>query len=395
MIGALALCIVFPICSFLLGSLLSWIVTASGLFHLGEYGAWMGIMFGLYAAYADIVVGPVFWWTLCAKRLSLPLRTKRIGTIAVAAPFCFALIWVLWGEQTVSHPIHLEDVSDDGRYVLAKEDAPGSSTLYRIDTATGVASRFRAATGHGSDSFANFSPDASEIVYAHSDDEKNYTIMLADVSGTNPHPLLTDHGNDSWPRFSYDGRTIYFIRTQGNGFDLFSSTLDGKDVRQLTHEHYTFELGPYLQATPVVSSDGKEMLFVTLEDRLQLCFLSGPNQKPSDLLFSLPGAPSSRNYVSAYFSADDEAILFMAASEGKHGFSYEIYRLDLKSRRVQQLTQNSAYSSDFRLSVRGKKAVFLKWKLSRFQKLPRSFQLELMDMQSGKIIPIDVTGIAK
>lgn len=389
--GALALCVVVPICALLIGTLAAWVITATGLFHLGEYAAWMGIIFGLYAAYADIIVGPVAWWRLSAKKLGLAPGTRKNGTIAVGAFFSLAMLWVLWGEKAITNPANLLDVTDDGRYVLAQEYAHGSSTVYKVDTATGVAIRLP-LTGHGRDSFANFSPSGGQIVFAHTDDEKNYKIMVADSSGNNPHRLLAEEGNDSWPRFSPDGRTIFFIRTEGNGFDLFSSTLEGKNIVRLTHQHYTFELGPYVQGL-AVSPDRRQMLFVTLDDRLQLWSLSGAGQKPTDLLFSLPGAPSSRNYVSAYFSPDNDAILFMAASDEKEGYGYEIYRLELASRQVQKLTHNNAYASDFRLSIQGKKAAFLKWKFSRFQKLPRSFQLQLMDMQSGQVTPVNITGL--
>ena len=209
---------------------------------------------------------------------------------------------------------------------------------------------------------------------------------------------MAEGGNDSWPRFSRDGRTIYFVRTTGEsnqkGFDLFSTSLDGRNVTQLTHQHFNFNGEPYLQAAPVLSSDGKQLLFTTNES-LELCSLSSPNPQPRSLLFNLPNAPPSRQFVSAYFSPDDRGIVFMAASEGKNGYGYDIYRVDLPSRRVEKLTENNGYASDFRLSVGGDKAVFLKWKFSRFQKLPRSFQMKLMDMQNGRVTPVNFAGLPR
>jgi Tol biopolymer transport system component len=220
--------------------------------------------------------------------------------------------------------------------------------------------------------------------------------MLTDIGGRNSHPLLREQGNDWWPRFSRDGRTIYFVRLTGNSrpdrFDLYSTSLDGKDVTQLTHQHFSFDGEPYLQAAPALSSDGKQLLFTT-DESLQLCSVSNGNQQPSNFLFPLTNAPSSRHYVSSYFSPDDKGIVFMAASEGKDGYGYDAYRVDLLSRRVQKLTENNGYASDFRLSVGGNKAVFLKWKFSRFQHLPRSFQMQLLDMQSGRITPVNFRGL--
>jgi hypothetical protein len=394
LIAALAIAVVLPVCALIVGTVCAWIIEATHLFEIGEYGAWLGIILAMYTAYADMVVLPVVWWRISASRLGLTRRTNNAATAAISAAFCVTLVWVLWGEQAVTNPLHLDDVSDDGRYVLADRylvphrDIPGSSTLYRIDTRTGIAKQL-SPSAHGYDSFASFSPDNGQVVFAHSEDEKQYTIMLADSSGNNSHPLLADGRNDSWPRFSRDGRTIYFIRTAGNAFDLFSSTLDGKNVTQVTHQNYTFKLGPYLQTVPSVSSDGKQMLLTT-EESLQLCSLSGVSQQASNLTLQIPSAPpSSPIFVSGYFSADDNGLLFMASNEK----GYDIYRLDLTSRKVQMLTNNDGYATDFRLSVNGGKAVFLKWKTSSFQKLPRSYQLELMEMKTGAVTPVNFSGL--
>ncbi len=392
LLEAVKVVIVVPICAFFLATVFVFIIAITHAFELGEYGAWLGIIFALYAAYADIVIGPVVWWRVSAKRLGVSRKTNTIGTTAVSLFFAVVLFSVVWGEQAITNAPHLEDVSDDGRYVLAT--GPDSSSLYKIDTTSRIATLLPTTWQRRAGSYAALSPDSSQIAFAHSDDEKNYTIMLMDINGKSSHPLLNQGGNDSWPRFSRDGRTIYFIRTAGNGFDLFSSTLDGKNVTQLTHQHYTFKLGPYLQAAPAVSSDGKQLLlFAAGDEALQLCSLASANQKPSNLVFQLPNAPRSRIYVSAFFSPDDKGILFMAASEGKGGYAHDAYRLDLASRDVQKLTENNGYASDFRVSVSGTKAAFLKWKLSRFQKLPRSFQLQLMDIPSGRVTPVNFKGL--
>jgi Tol biopolymer transport system component len=395
LLAAAAVAVLVPVAALLLALAFVWINQAAHLFELGETQAWLGIIFALYAAYADVVIGPLVWWRVSAKRLGASRRVNSVGTTAVITFFSVVCLWVVHGEQAITNPARLEDVSDDGKFVLARSTPSGSSTLYKIDTSTGVARRL-IATPLGYEADASFSPDSGRIVFAYSKNGQDYSIMLTDLTGQNPHAVLVEGGNDSWPRFSRDGRAIYFVRTAGEskqrGFDLFSTSPDGRDVTQLTHEHFSFNGEPYLQAAPVLSSDGKQLLFTTNES-LELCSLDSPNPQPSNLLFNLPNAPPSRQYVSAYFSPDDRGVVFMAASEGKDGYDYDAYRVDLASRKVQKLTENNSYASDFRLSVAGNKAVFLKWKFSRLQRLPRSFQMQLMDMPSGAVTPVNFAGL--
>jgi Tol biopolymer transport system component len=396
LLAATAAVVIVPIAALFLGVAFTWLNAATGWFELGETGAWLGVIFGLYALYADIVIGPAVWWRVCAKRLRLSRTVNNIGTATVVTFFSLLCFWVVNGERAITKNAHLEDVSDDGKYVLAGSVDSSSSTLYKIDTSNGATSELM-PTLHGYETEASFSPDGSQVVFAYSNNhEQDSTIMLTDLAGKQLHPVLAEGGNDSWPRFSPDGHAIYFIRTSGTsnqkGFDLFSTSLDGKSVKQLTHQNFGFNGELYLRAAPVVSPDGDHLLFTTNE-ALKMTALSGTDQRPNNLLFELPDAPQSRQYVSAYFSPDNRAIVFMGATEGSKGYDYDAFRVDVLSRRVQKLTHNRGYASDFRLSVRGNKAVFLRWKLSRFQKLRRGFQLQLMDMQSGTITPISFSGL--
>jgi len=395
LLAAAAVVLLVPLCALVVGIAFTFANQTMHWFDLGETESWLGIIFALYALYAGIVIGPVVWWRFCAKRLALSQRQNKIGTTAVAAIFAIVCLWVLHGEQAITNNISLEAVADDGRFVLAQSSPSGSSALYKIETSTGAASRLTSMPS-GYEGDATISPDGLQVAFTYSNDERNHTIMLTDLSGKNTKPLLREGGNDSWPQFSRDGKTIYFMRTtgvaSGAGFDLFSTSLDGKIVTRLTHQHFSFNGGPYLQAAPAVSSDGSQLL-LTSNDSLRLYSLASLNQQPTSVAFRLPNSPPSPLYVSAYFSPDDRNIVFMAAAEGKDGYEYDAYRGDPTSRDVQRITNNNGYASDFRVSTGGKKAVFLKWKLSRFQKLPRGFQLQLMDMQSGTVIPLRFAGL--
>jgi Tol biopolymer transport system component len=58
---------------------------------------------------------------------------------------------------------------------------------------------------------------------------------------------------------------------------------------------------------------------------------------------------------------DGKSILFMAASDGKHGYDYDVYRLDLGTGTLERLTNGNGYATDLKVSADGNTAVFLKW----------------------------------
>ncbi len=398
LLAGIAVFIILPLGALVLGIAFMLINQATHLIELGEAEAWLGILFAQYAFYAAFVIGPIVWWKVCARRLAFSRRVNRLGTTAVIVVFSIVCGWVVFGEQAIEMNINLEAVTNDGKLGIADYTPQGSSTLYKIDTNSGVASPLT-PTLRGYETDAAFSPDGQQVVFTYSDDERNHRIMLTDVSGSNPHPLLPhEGGNDSMSRFSPDGKTVYFVRSEstanGSAFDLFSTSVSGENTTQLTSQHFSLKRELDFLRFWALSSDGKELLF-TREESLLLYSLSNPDKAPSPVVFQMPKAPSNRQYVSAYFSPDDRGIVFMGAAEGKDGFDYDAYRLDLGSRQLQKLTANNGYASDFRLSPNGAKAVFLKWKYSRFQKLPRSYQLQLMDMQSGTVTPVTITGFPK
>jgi Tol biopolymer transport system component len=91
---------------------------------------------------------------------------------------------------------------------------------------------------------------------------------------------------------------------------------------------------------------------------------------------------------------DGKSLLFMAASNGKlwKGFDYDVYRVDIGTGSLEQLTKGNGYATDLKVSADGKTAVFLKWH-SDWRGTPVKNQLYLLDVQSRKLTAIKVTGL--
>jgi Tol biopolymer transport system component len=89
---------------------------------------------------------------------------------------------------------------------------------------------------------------------------------------------------------------------------------------------------------------------------------------------------------------DGKSILFMAASNGKHGYDYDVYRVDLRTGSLERLTNGNGYATDLKVSADGNTAVFLKWH-SDWRSTPDKSELYLLDVQTYKLTPLRITGL--
>lgn len=70
----------------------------------------------------------------------------------------------------------------------------------------------------------------------------------------------------------------------------------------------------------------------------------------------------------------------MAASEGKSGFDYDIYRLELASGSLERLTYGNGLANDLCVFPDGKRAIFQKWH-SDWRGTPNAAELYILDLQ--------------
>lgn len=136
---------------------------------------------------------------------------------------------------------------------------------------------------------------------------------------------LTEDPTDTEPAFSADGRTITFVR----GDDLYSVRPDGSGLRHLTS-------GAALDSTPIVSPDGKQVVF---ERRAS-------DDAPGDLyavrvlgggLHGLTSGPDDDHQ--ADFSPDGRAIVFSRDSDPGPNATEDLYSIRPSGARLTRLTR--------------------------------------------------------
>jgi hypothetical protein len=141
---------------------------------------------------------------------------------------------------------------DTGRVALANADGSGPRLI---------------APELGYTYMAALSPTNDRVVF--SGPARGYRLLLAALPDGKPVELTPDHPECFVPQFTPDGKTVVFIRRDG---DVYRVDGDGRNLRRLTegNRHVEFRLSPEDKHGstdgPHVSADGKRIAYVAARD---------------------------------------------------------------------------------------------------------------------------------
>lgn len=164
--------------------------------------------------------------------------------------------------QTVGQPAQLFQpvISPDGKRVVAQIiDASGKATLWMLDVARGVPSRF---TFQGpSDGWPVWSPDGKQVAY-ESNRGGNLEIFVKAASGVEEEkPLVTEEGESMPTDWSRDGRFLAY-QTQSRTtkkFDIWILPMTGD------RKPFSFISTEANEYDPVFSPDGRWLAYLSNE----------------------------------------------------------------------------------------------------------------------------------
>jgi Tol biopolymer transport system component len=155
-----------------------------------------------------------------------------------------------------------------GRVVIA--DADGSNPAF-------------VAPGLGYTYMARLGPKNDRVVF--SGPARGYRLQLAEFSDGKPVELTPDHPECFVPQFTPDGKTVVFVRRDGN---VYRVDADGRNLKRLTegNNYVEFRLSPKdthgSTDGPDVSPDGKQIAFVAVKDGVPNVFvvdIDGANRR--------------------------------------------------------------------------------------------------------------------
>jgi Tol biopolymer transport system component len=303
-------------------------------------------------------------------------------------------------------PDHIGSVaiSPDGKLIAVGFEKGATSFIYKIAVDTGNATRLTNVKT-GKELSPAFSTDGKRIAYSYSPgDGAHFSIVIGNVDGSDLRTWSPSETNDFSPVLSPDNETIIFSRSgfygsyspiaqpHRHGWRFYASELDGTNVREINEESF------YMASPASVSPDGKSMVVVTegIDTNRQIAIysLDRHGQPTQSLRPHVPKEADRKDPIlnCPNYLPDGKSILFMAASFGKHGFDYDVYRIDLETGSLERLTNGNGYATDLKVSADGKTAVFLKWR-SDWRGTPDRSELYLLDVQSHKLTSFRVNGL--
>jgi Tol biopolymer transport system component len=295
-------------------------------------------------------------------------------------------------------------VSPNGKVVAVEFQERNATFIYKIAVDTGIATRLTDVKA-GEESNPSFSPDGERVAFTYwPGTHQRPRIVIVNIGGSDTHQWSPSGADDVSPVFSPDNKTIVFARYGSYGSDspiaqahphdwsFYASDLHGTNVRQLTNESF------YMASPASISPDGKSMVLVTeglyRNRQIAVYSLDGPGPPTLTLRPHVPKEADHNNPILAYpnYMPDGKSILFMAASDGKHGYDYDVYRLDLRTGFLERFTNGNGYATNLKVSADGRTAVFLKWRKNWLGEVTTS-EIYLLDLQSRRVSPLKVSGL--
>lgn len=250
------------------------------------------------------------------------------------------------------------------------------------------------SNGKGRTTCAYFSPDGRSIIFSSThladpecppapDMSQGYTwavypgfdIFRVPVGGGELERLTTAAGYDAEAVYRPDGKRILFTSTRDGDLDLYDMAPDGTDVRRLTDI-------PGYDGGAFYTADGSSIVFRArhpegeeLEDyrrlldmnlirpsRLDLYIMDGDGQNLRRLTHS--GDEGATNWA-PYPHPDGRRIVFASNRDdfdqtmpGRYGFNFELYLLEIPTRRIHRLTYNPSFDGFPMFSFDGRKLVW-------------------------------------
>lgn len=130
---------------------------------------------------------------------------------------------------------------------------------------------------------AQIAPKNDRVVF--SGPARGYRLQIAALPDGKPLELTPDHTECFVPRFTPDGKTIVFVRRDG---DIYRVDADGKNLKRLTegNKYVEFRLSPKdahgSTDGPDVSPDGKQIAFIAFKDgvpQVHVIDIDGANRR--------------------------------------------------------------------------------------------------------------------
>lgn len=243
------------------------------------------------------------------------------------------------------------------------------------------------STGKGRTTCAYLMPDKKHVVYSSThlsspdcppvpDKKKlkkyvwpiygSYDIFIADLNGKIVKQLTHEKGYDAEPTLSPKGDKIIFTSTRNGDLDLYTMDLDGGNVKQLTHD-LGYDGGAWFSpdgskivwraSRPKTAEEIKEYKDLLAQGMVAptnmevfVANADGTDMKQITNLGKANWAPN--------FMPDGKRIIFASNHEYERGFPFNMYIINMDGTGLEKISHDGGFDAFPMFSPDGKKIIF-------------------------------------
>ena len=185
-----------------------------------------------------------------------------------------------------------------------------------------------------------FSPVGDQIIFV-SDADGDDELYTYDMKNKKVKQITDNSAQDFSPAYSPDGKEVVFVSNMDdpNKWEIYKVNIENKKIKRLTKNNYW-------DGFPKFSSDGKSIVFSSKREDSENIYTMKKNGGGEKMIYESDADDNDPVLM-------DQTMFFKSNRDGK----WEIYRFDLKSKKLFRLTYNSVPDWNPRLSNDGRKIV--------------------------------------
>jgi TolB protein len=274
----------------------------------------------------------------------------------------------------------------DGRRLIfqSKRDGRQCDQIYTMNAADGSGLRM-VSTGDGATTCSYIFPKGGRVLYASThlsskecppppDRSKGYVwaihpgfdIFTATAEGKDVKRLTATPGYDAEATVSADGRKIVFTSVRDGDLDIYSMDADGRNVRRLT-DALGYDGGPFF------SRDGKRIVYRSYHPKTpeQIArykqLLSENVIEPNNFeIWTMNADGTGKRQVTnlgvasfaPYFTPDGRRIIFSTNYPNARGRNFDLYLVNLDGTGLERVTHHESFDGFPMFSPDGRRLVF-------------------------------------
>lgn len=268
--------------------------------------------------------------TTSSFKNDVPLR-EMLATFLKIAPYAWKAIPMKRMNQFKGA------LSPDGKTIAVAAAKRDRADIY-LTRLNGKVIRKITVSGMNTDPY--FSPAGDQIIFV-SDADGDDELYTYDMKTKKVKQITDNSAQDFSPAYSPDGKEVVFVSNMDdpNKWEIYKVNIENKKIKRLTRNNYW-------DGFPKFSSDGKSIVFSSKRENSENIYTIKKNGGGEKMIYESDADDNDPVLI-------DQTMFFKSNREGK----WEIYRFNLKSKKLFRLTYNSVPDWNPRLSNDGTKIV--------------------------------------